>query len=156
MHINYNIITKLIKCWFLQVLDPAGNIPISLSLKSALQNVFNPRFKYQKNQNWDILYPTRALSEGSMALQCGPFICYYAEALLNGWTLEEMPNVDDYRNHIINTLIGNCALNVKKRNKCIRCGKSADIVTKCNFCGATCHESCLNAVGVRGRQFNIC
>ncbi len=95
-------------------------------------------------------YPERSLSAGSSSNQCGPYICYYAEASVKGFDFENMPDVENYRCHIINTIIGSC-----KNPIASRLVNSKD-TNKCAFCKQNCKLSNLVSVNIRGRELYVC
>jgi len=139
------------------VLDPVNSFKLSSKQRLAIQNLFNPKYNFVRSDNWEITYPKASLSIGDKALQCGPFLCYYAEACVNGWNLEKFPDVETYRIHVLSTLIGGCSpfSGSKSTKKCFYC-KLGTKTEGCDFCGRPAHVNCLQQFTIRGRTYNVC
>lgn len=128
------------------VFDPEGTFRLSQSEVIKLGNVFNVKFSFGRRDSWRVEYPDIALSKEDTAIQCGPFVCYYTEAIMRGWPLKEIPDIRTYRNHILATILGNCSLRMKT-------GKKGG--HKCDFCGANSEKECAKVM-VRGEIYSIC
>jgi len=141
----------------LPVLDPVSCFVLPPEDKLVLQNLFNPKFGYNETAVWKVLYPSAALSVEDRAMQCGPFVCFYAEAIAEGWSLLEMPDVNQYRKHIAATLIGKCSpFPDKRKKKCYRCKEVMSDNDACDFCKRMAHQKCFTEVILRGRSYNTC
>lgn len=137
---------------FFLVLDPSGDFSVPAHFTKNLRSIFNSKFGYSKNAAWKESFPERSLSQGSDAIQCGPFICFYAEASVKGIAFNKMPNVENYRTHILNTIIGNCKPKAEKRPLTKIHTKS----NKCAFCNRHVDVSSLKTVVIRGHEFDVC
>ncbi|CAL8145417.1 unnamed protein product [Orchesella dallaii] len=130
-----------------EVLDPIRAYKISFRKRKILQNLFNPKLHYDVKDKWEVRYPKATLSIGKRAMQCGPCVCYYADAIVNGKLLVEMPDVTRYREHIAAVLVGNCLPNSDKRKKvCHKCGKIVENKEACDFCKRIAHHNCLKNI----------
>jgi len=142
----------------LTVYDPVGCMKLSKQQVRFVSKLFQPKYHMTGNEKWSVTYPNCARSLESTALQCGPFICFYAEAILKNWDLQKMPDVKQYRNHIINTILGPCKRcgNLKK-NVCSVCFRDVkQNKAQCHFCSTVVHKDCLSMIRFRGNSFSIC
>lgn len=84
------------------------------------------------------VYPDIAQAAAISPFQCGPSVCYCAEAFIQGWNFSEMPDFENYRVHILATLMGKCVpqLGSKTRNKKINSLKECcqDVQAKQTTC----------------------
>lgn len=126
--------------------------------KKNLLSFFNEKLGYRNGETWKILYPDADRSVGKKALQCGPFLCFYADATAAGWSLLSAPDIREYRDHILARLIGACCpMQPMEMTRCYKCNsKITNKAPRCNFCNRIAHLSCLKRVIARGRSLNIC
>ncbi|CAL8068452.1 unnamed protein product [Orchesella dallaii] len=141
----------------IQVLDPVACYKLTSRQKVILETLFNTKYSFNAGTLWKVTYPKASVSAGTDAIQCGPLICFYAEAISKGWSLEAFPGVDKYREHISSILIGSCSpLSLKQPKKCIHCQIAIKSEERCDFCHRFSHFNCLEKIFVRGRVYNVC
>lgn len=128
--------------------DPVEAYELPTPKKKVLEALFNKKLSYCCGTSWDISYPPAVRSFEERASQCGPFICFYAEASIKGWSLLAMPDVDVYRTHIAATLFGNCKPSFKPR--------AGPASAKCDFCKKLSPKTKLQEITVRGYKFSVC
>lgn len=141
-------------------MDPVGSFQLDACKQEKLKTFFNKNLSFEDGTVWEVKYPDAALSVGQKALECGPFVCFYAEASVRGWSFLQMPNVKWYRQRIISTLIGSCQplIDNTANTTCLQCQKEFSEESKCSFCsfcGVKKHKTCLRSC-VFTSEYNIC
>jgi len=134
-----------------------GNFALPAKYKKLIQKQFNLKYGHD-NADWKVLSPEVVRSVGENALQCGPFVCYYAEGVLRNWKMTVIPSVVLFRKHILATLFGGCSLQKSSNGKCGVCNIKArsSIFQKCSFCERLVHKSCLEETTLRGYSYWVC
>lgn len=115
---------------------------------------FNKKLSLKNSTDWKVKYP-KAVEQN--ANECGPFICFYAEASVRDWSFLQMPNVEWYRQRIISTLIGSCEpiIDNPANETCPQCQQEVPEESKCSFCGIRKHKTCLRSC-VFSDEYNVC
>lgn len=138
-------------------MDPVGTFKLEDLQREHLQNLFNSKFNFVDGQVWMVDYPVASRSIGKCAMECGPFVCFYAEAFVKGWSFKNMPDLKTYRWHLINLLVGQCnGFADKRRKKCYRCEVAVLDKVMCSFCMQKAHLSCLKSAVIRGKEYLFC
>ena len=133
-----------------------GQFKLPTSLQKVIQKASD--FHCYSDKRWNpVTYPVCSLSTGDLAEQCGPFICYYAEAFLQNMSLVDFPDIKLYREHIVATLVGSCDVSEDLISDCHVC-KLAKKSRKenCQFCERIVHIECLKRISCRGKLYSIC
>jgi len=125
--------------------------------KANLEKCFNNLYGYAPKTKWTMRNPKAARSFGKDARQCGPFLCFYAEAVVKNWNVDEMPPIAEFRSHILATLFGKCSLEKTRKKKCHLCIHDDTMqLDICAFCRHYAHSACLEAKVIKGKTYLVC
>jgi len=127
--------------------DPQNNGCNGLYLEAyhKLVNFINSEIlAEEKPVQWTLVNPPHAVQPSTDSMNCGPYICFFAFALLSQTSLLSV-DILDFRKRIYDTIVNNCLKNISySKTRCVICNKAiGGVKLHCINCKQFSHKNCV-------------